>query len=70
MSIMNISLVFLALGLWASIFLVKFKDDLRDWLVNRFAPSPPPKIPEEGIPEVPLPFRYTPQTAAETEKKD
>lgn len=60
MSLMNISLFILAFGLWASIFLVRFKGDIREWYVNRYGPEQPPKVPETGLPDVPLPFRYKP----------
>ncbi|GBR13822.1 hypothetical protein [Asaia spathodeae] len=59
MSLMNISLFLLALGLWASIYVVRFKEDLTKWLVNRFGRDKPPEIPEGGPPKVTLPFRYT-----------
>ncbi|NVN42976.1 hypothetical protein HW537_03550 [Asaia siamensis] len=59
MSLMNISLCFLAFGLWASIFLVRFRREIREWIHNRFGHDEPPEIPEGGLPEVPLPFRYT-----------
>jgi len=58
MSLSNISLIIIALGLWVSIFVVRFRDNIYEWFVNRYGPEKPPQLPADGISEVSLPFRY------------
>lgn len=59
MSTLNICLLLLSVMLWASIFLVRYKGEIKDWYLNRFDRSPPPRPPEgKAMPEVSLPFRY------------
>ncbi|GBQ92643.1 hypothetical protein [Asaia krungthepensis] len=63
MSRLNIFLFLLALGLWSSIYVLKFKEDIREWYLNKFDKTPPKLPPDGEMPVVSLPFRYElPQT--------
>ncbi|BAT20082.1 hypothetical protein [Asaia bogorensis] len=58
MSRLDICLILLAIGLWSSIYVIKFKEDIQRWYHIRFDKSPPPAPRDGKMPEVQLPFRY------------
>lgn len=67
MSYLNIFLFILALGLWSSMYLYKFKDEVKQWYLNKFDNTPPPLPPDGKIPQVSLPFNYaSPSAEAES----
>lgn len=60
MSHLNVYLFILALGLWSSTYLFKFRYEIKDWYLNKFDNTPPPTSPDGKVPEVSLPFNYSP----------
>lgn len=67
MSRLNICLILLTFGLWTSVYVLKFKEDILEWYHNRFDRTPAPLPPDGKMPEVSLPFIYkdpTPETEA------
>lgn len=60
MSHLNIYLFVLALGLWLSIYLYRFREKIKEWYLNKFDNTSPSLPPDGKIPEVSLPFNYSP----------
>lgn len=60
MSLLNLSLILIATGLWSLIYIIKFKENIERWYHTRFDKSSPPLPPDGIMPEVPLPFCYDP----------
>ncbi|WP_222547828.1 hypothetical protein [Asaia lannensis] len=70
MSHLNIYLFILALGLWSSIYILKFREEIKRWYLNKFDNTPPPLPPDGKIPEVSLPFNYAPPPPANESGSD
>ncbi|MDL2170070.1 MULTISPECIES: hypothetical protein [Asaia] len=59
MSLFDLSLFILAIGLWASIFIVRFRHNIREWYDNRYGRATPPTPADFDVSKVALPFKYT-----------
>lgn len=70
MSHLNIYLFILALSLWLSIYLYRFREKIKEWYLNKFDNTPPPLPPDGKIPEVSLPFNYSPSPPANESGSD